>query len=78
MEIKLPLKTASFIEWSEMLAKYRNTIQVEEKKQQWLKIISKMKDGNLQVINEKRGKGYSNTEIVLNREITMKLLNNIY
>lgn len=76
MEIKLPLKTASFIEWSEMLAKYRNTIQVEEKKQQWLKIISKMKDGNLQVINEKRGKGYSNTEIVLNREITMKLLNN--
>ncbi|MCI8717183.1 MAG: AMP-binding protein, partial [Lachnospiraceae bacterium] len=74
-KIKLPLKTASFIEWSKMLDEYRGTVQVKEKEEQWLQIISKMKDGNLKFICEKRGDGYGNTEITLSREITMNLLN---
>ncbi|MEE1282416.1 MAG: amino acid adenylation domain-containing protein, partial [Acutalibacteraceae bacterium] len=72
-EIKLPNKTASFIEWSRKLKEYGENIP-KSQKDYWKNVVSELEEGKIQSENaSENGENYTTT-IQLSEDITKKLL----
>lgn len=72
--IVLPRKTASFIEWSQLLKEYAGEIKVQQA--YWKRIADDLQDGTLR-IGTGNGKGYETIQVMQKKSVTGKILKNV-
>jgi len=73
-EIKLPQKTASFKEWSELLNEYKESEQLHEERSYWEIIEEEMKDGRYKGEDQKFERAFKNVFLNFSKKETRKLL----
>jgi non-ribosomal peptide synthase protein (TIGR01720 family) len=73
-EIKLPKKTASFKEWSEVLREYKESKKLNKEEAYWKSIQEKMKEGRYKGKAKGEESGYATISMKLDEEETRKLL----
>ncbi|MCL1936226.1 MAG: amino acid adenylation domain-containing protein [Defluviitaleaceae bacterium] len=73
-EIKLPKKTASFIEWSEMLEDYKNSKNLKKESNYWSKIESEISEIDYKLQSTGYKKFYDLISFELSEEETSNLL----
>ena len=71
--IKLPAKTASFIDWANALEAYRSSETLLKEKQYWEKVNAAIDQNLFRITNEIRGKEYT-VRISLDERYTQRLL----
>lgn len=74
IEVQLPAKTASFIEWSKALCQYKDTDLVKAEETYWNSILKEAKGANIKEIYECNGSGCEDVELVFDEVTTDDLL----
>ena len=73
-EILLPAKTASYKEWGEALAEYKNSRLLKSEKEYWGKVTSEMIYGGIREEVNCKESGYRNINISFSKEETKNLV----
>ena len=77
-EIKLPAKTASFIQWSEALEAYKDSKMLKRELNWWKDVYGKRDIGRLQIKKESQETGYKTCKFSVSRTWTEQLLYQIH
>ncbi|HEU4963916.1 MAG TPA: non-ribosomal peptide synthase/polyketide synthase [Bacilli bacterium] len=72
--IKLAAKTASFKEWAEALAEYKNSRQLRKEKGYWDTVMAEMQEGRLAVQETTDETGYADVFLTFTEEETEQLV----
>ncbi len=77
-EIRLPKKTASFIQWAEALKHYQESKKLKRELNYWKEVYGKHDAGRLQILGQTEEQGYKTCKFTLSRTCTEQLLYQIH
>ncbi|MGM9979362.1 MAG: amino acid adenylation domain-containing protein [Clostridium sp.] len=75
-QINLPLKTASYMEWSNALKEYENSKEVAKEEEYWININNSIEEG-LVLSNKSKSNEYKNIVFEIDEQYTNELISNI-